>query len=81
MGLECLVTSRFISQASAAAADPATIPAGVTIGAAPGTASSAATAIVMVVHVYAPPLRANRYRQALNDRSSGVTGRVHSIID
>lgn len=84
-GMEALVTSSLVSHRSTAAADSAAVPSAVSVGAValvtPRTTSATTTAVFVVVRVHTPPFRTDRHRQALDNRSLGVAGWVHAIID
>lgn len=75
-GMGALVASSLVPYRSTTAANSAAVPSAVSIGAVafvtPWATSTTATAVLVVVCVHAPPLRTNRYRQALDDGSLGV---------
>ena len=80
-----LPPSVIVPQSSAGATDPAAVPPVIAIGAvaivASGTTSSTSTTTFVIVYIYAPSLRTDCHRKALDYRPSGVSGRVHAIID
>lgn len=84
-GMEALVASSLVSHRSTTAADTAAVPSAVSIGAValvtPRTTPTTTTAVFVVVHVHTSSFRTDRHRQALDDRSLGVAGWVHAVID
>lgn len=85
LAVHYLPTSIIVSQSSAGTTDPAAFPPMIPIGAvalvASGAAPTTPTATVVLIGIYAPPLRANCHREALHHGSFGVSGGVHAVID